>query len=154
MGIKSGALHIDDINSEKSYDPWTAYEQTKICNILFTLALSRRLQGSKVTVNALHPGLIRTEIGRYYKEAYGWSEFVYRLVKVLIWPFENWFLKSPLQGAQTQIFCGVDESLEGVSGKYFSDCYERLLLKEVLDERLQERLWKMSEEFVKQKFHF
>lgn len=152
VGLKSGALRLDDIMSEKSYDPWRAYEQSKICNILFTLALSRRLEGTGVTVNALHPGLIRTELMRYYKEAYGWPDPVYRAARFLTWPFEMWMLKSSQEGAQTSVFCCVDESLDCISGKYFSDCRERPILAAALDEKLQERLWEMSEKFVGMKF--
>lgn len=152
MGVKSGVLHLDDINLDKSYDPWRAYQQSKICNILFTLSLAKRLQGTGVTVNALHPGIIRTEIGRYYKEAYGWPNWLFWMVKALIAPFELWFLKSSNQGAQTSIFCCVDESLDSVSGKYFSDCVERPIVKEMLDESVQKQLWDMSEEFVGSNF--
>lgn len=147
-------MHLDDINLEKSYDPWNAYEQSKICNILFTLSLNKRLQGSKVSVNALHPGIIRTEISRYYQEAYNWPSWLFGIIKIFMKPFELWFLKSSKQGAETSIYCCVDERLDSVSGKYFSDCSERPILKEMLDENVQERLWEISEEFVGLKFQF
>ena len=53
-------MNWDDINNEKNYDTMKAYGQSKLCNILFTLELAKRLSGTKVTVNALHPGVIRT----------------------------------------------------------------------------------------------
>lgn len=153
--MKEGALNLDDINCENlPYDPWRAYMQSKICNLIFTMSLAKRLRSTNVTVNALHPGIIRSEILRYYKEAYGWSDFTFRSLRFVGWPFEHWFLKSSKQGAQTTIFCAVDEAVEGVSGKYFSDCGEREVMATVLDNDVQQRLWKMSEVFVNSSFNF
>ena len=58
-------INFDDINSEHAYNPTKAYQQSKLANILFTRALAKMLQGSSVTVNVLHPGVIRTELARH-----------------------------------------------------------------------------------------
>ena len=64
-------INFDDINSEESYDPQIAYGQSKLANILFTRALSKRLEGTRVTVNCLHPGVIWTELGRHIMKKMG-----------------------------------------------------------------------------------
>ena len=66
LGYKRGSINFDDINSEKDYDPMVAYCQSKLANNLFTVALAKRLQGTNVTVNCLHPGIIWTELGRHF----------------------------------------------------------------------------------------
>lgn len=60
-----GEINVTDLNSEKSYDPSKAYSQSKLANILFTRELAKRLEGTKVTVNALHPGVVDTELMRH-----------------------------------------------------------------------------------------
>ena len=148
VGCKDGSLKLDDLNSEKSYEPWKVYQQSKMCNVLFTLELAKRLANTGVTVNALHPGIIRTELVRNYREAYNWSKALFGLIMALGYPFQLWFMKSAKQGAQTQIYCAVSEELDNVSGKYFSDCKERALLPEILDEKLAEELWSKSAKLV------
>lgn len=66
LGYKRGEINFDDIDSEKDYDPRTAYSQSKLANNLFTVALAKRLKGTNVTVNCLHPGIIWTELGRHF----------------------------------------------------------------------------------------
>jgi retinol dehydrogenase-13 len=61
---KRANLNLDDLNLEKSYDPWIAYRNSKMANILFTRSLARCLEGTRVTTNSLHPGLIISELGR------------------------------------------------------------------------------------------
>ena len=150
VGIKDGSLHLDDVNSELSYNPWGAYKQSKICNVLFTLGLAKRLKGTQVTVNALHPGIIDTEIGRYFADAYHIPNFVYKLINIVLYPVKLVLMKSSNQGAQTQIYCSVAPELENVSGCYFSDCKQKQLLPEVMNDEYVEKMWKMSEDFVKQ----
>jgi retinol dehydrogenase 12 len=136
------------LNSTKRYEPWEAYQKSKMCNILFTLELSRRLTGSGVTVNALHPGIIRTDLSRYYKEAYNWSTLSYLAVQILATPFMLWIMKSARQGAQTSIYCAVDESVENVSGRYFSDCKQKALHSQIENQADAEKLWRLSAEWA------
>lgn len=70
------AIKFDDINSEKSYDPSEAYAQSKLANILFTRALAKRLEGTSVIVNCLHPGVVRTELGRHMMKNVGFLKMV------------------------------------------------------------------------------
>lgn len=117
--------------------------------ILFTLALNKRLANTGVTVNALHPGLMRTSLLRYYPKTYGWSDWSWTLIRYFTYPFRWWTLKSPKQAAQVATYCVVSEKLEEMSGKYISDCRVRKLLPEVNDMNKAERLWEQSSEMVK-----
>ncbi|XP_017077584.1 retinol dehydrogenase 13 [Drosophila eugracilis] len=111
-----GRINRDDLNSEKSYDRKLAYCQSKLANILFTRELSKRLEGTGVTVNALHPGVVNTELFRntpFFGSNFG---------KLLIAPFIWIFIKTARNGAQTSLYAALDPSLKNVSGKYFSDC--------------------------------
>lgn len=60
-----GEINTSDLNSERNYEPGTAYNQSKLANVLFSRELSRRLEGSGVTVNSLHPGIVDTELMRH-----------------------------------------------------------------------------------------
>ncbi|CAH1402172.1 unnamed protein product [Nezara viridula] len=108
------SLFFDDINMEKNYDPWTAYGRSKLANILFTLELAKRLEGTEVKTVSLHPGVVYTEISRdlVTSKAFSFIWFVGLLQK-----FGSWFLKTPEQGAQTTLFCALDDSIQ--SGLYY-----------------------------------
>ena len=133
----SGKIHFEDINSEKSYRSWEAYFQSKLANVLFTRELSKRLAGTNVAVNALHPGAVSTELGRH--------SFV---SSFLMEPVKWYFCKTPEQGAQTTIYCAVSEEMEGVSGKYLADCAIKEPSKPAQDDEMAKKLWDLSEELV------
>ncbi|XP_070612900.1 retinol dehydrogenase 12-like [Erythrolamprus reginae] len=112
-----------------------AYDCTKLMNVLFTVELARRLRGTGVATNALSPGVVRTEILRYY----GWAS---RLLYLLCSPF----MKSPQEGATSTLYCAVAPEVEGISGKYFdSSC--QLVLPQALarDPDQGQRLWEALE---------
>lgn len=138
-----GELNTADLNSEKSYDEAKAYEQSKLANVLFTRELSKRLNESGVTVNALHPGLVDTEIMRHMGifNSFFAKIFVYPLV----WPF----LKTPVSGAQTSLYCALDPELEKVTGKYFADCRETPAAPQGEDDTMAKFLWKVSEKWCR-----
>jgi NAD(P)-dependent dehydrogenase (short-subunit alcohol dehydrogenase family) len=140
---KFGTINFDDVNSEKSYDSQAAYGQSKLANNLFTIALADRLRGSNVTVNCLHPGIIRTELGRHMLPTIPlWR-------KILILPlFYLMIMKTAVQGAQTTIYLVISEEVEGVSGKYFGDCHEQTPLPKSLNKEVAKRLWRMSEDMT------
>ncbi|XP_044143530.1 retinol dehydrogenase 14 [Bufo gargarizans] len=137
---KYGEINFDDLNSEKSYSRGSAYSRSKLANILFTRELARRLDGTGVTVNALHPGIVRTNLGRHIN------------IPVLVKPLFNvvsWaFFKSPVEGAQTSIYLASSPEVEGVSGKYFGDCKEEDLLPKAMDDLVARKLWDISEVMV------
>lgn len=103
-----GGIKKYDLNSEKSYSNYSAYCQSKLANVLFTRALAKKLEGTGVTANCLHPGVVRTEFARYDT-----------LLSFLLKPFSWILLRTPKSGAQTSIMLAIDPDLEKVSGKYF-----------------------------------
>lgn len=141
----------DDLNSEKSYNSWLAYGQSKLCNILFTRELAKRLQGTGVTAYANHPGSVRTELLRHTFKVGSIFAFMYDFI---FYPITWIFMKSPVEGAQTTIYLAVDESLNNTSGKYYSDCKEKKPTARALNDDDAARLWKWSEEAIKSKIEY
>ncbi|XP_055531095.1 retinol dehydrogenase 13-like [Wyeomyia smithii] len=137
-----GKINVQDLNSEKSYDPATAYEQSKLANILFTRELAKRLQGTGVTVNAVHPGVVDTELMRHMGLFNSWFSSI--LIKPFAWPF----LKTPIFGAQTSVYAALDPDLEKVSGQYFSDCAPKDVADQAKDDKLAQWLWAVSEKWT------
>ncbi|XP_064081209.1 retinol dehydrogenase 13-like [Macrobrachium nipponense] len=138
-----GRINFSDLNSKKNYDEGEAYAQSKLANILFTRELSERLAGSGVTCNAVHPGLVLTEIGRHMGIDKSW------MASLILKPFLWLFLKTPRQGAQTTIYTALSSDLEGVSGKYFSNQAEVSVAEAALDKEAAQRLWAISEHWTK-----
>lgn len=103
--------------------PAYLYYVSKYANIVFTLELARRLEGSGVTANCLHPGMIDSGIWRSVPAPLSWG------LQLII----KGFFKTPEQGAQTTIHLAVSDELEGVNGKYYLDCKVSLLLNFLSD---------------------
>jgi retinol dehydrogenase-12 len=140
-----GRIHWDDIMLEKSFGTWAAYAQSKFANILFTRELAKRLP-QDVTTYALHPGAVKTDIGNNFKAHYGTPA---KILEFMLQPIFFFVFKSAKQGAQTTIFCCVDEQLGSSSGKFYADCQEKQLLAHALNDDEALRLWEMSDELVK-----
>ncbi|XP_077167417.1 retinol dehydrogenase 14 [Paroedura picta] len=137
---KYGEINFDDLNSELSYNKSFAYSRSKLANLLFVRDLARRLEGTGVTVNALHPGIARTNLGRHVH--------IPLLVKPLL-NLVSWaFFLSPLEGAQTSIYLASSPEVEGISGKYFGNCKEQSLLPKATDDLVARKLWDISEVMV------
>ncbi|XP_057313516.1 retinol dehydrogenase 11-like [Hydractinia symbiolongicarpus] len=144
MGHLMGTMNFDDINSQKSYSSYGAYYQSKLANILFTKEIHRKLVDTGVTAYAVHPGGVDTELSRHIG-----------LIKVFVTLAGKYmFLKTPEYGAQTSIYCAVEEGLEKRSGNYFQDCHEQESNKESYDEGIAKKLWEVSEDLTKVKFPF
>lgn len=137
-----GRINKMDLNSENSYSEVAAYSQSKLANILFTRELAARLAGTGVTANALHPGVVNTELFRNWKFIN--TSFGKRLVKPLILPF----VKSPRNGAQTSLFAALDPDLDQVTGLYFSDCKPKRVANAAADEETAKFLWAESEKWT------
>lgn len=148
LAYKRGKMNWSDLNWEKSYDPNKAYGQSKLANILFTRELAKKLEGTKVTVNALHPGVVRTELTRYLSDTFGFSAV---LLKYMFFPLIAWFFKTVPEGTQTTLYCALSSDLNNVSGFYFSDCKLSQLLPHALDDQDAKKLWEISEELCKLK---
>jgi NAD(P)-dependent dehydrogenase (short-subunit alcohol dehydrogenase family) len=128
-------IQFDNLSGEKGYGPWKAYGQSKLANLLFTKELARRFKGTARTSNAVHPGVIRTNLGR---EMPSIARFALSLAEPL-------FLKSAAQGAATQCYVATNPKLADVSGAYFVDCNIAESTKISRDPALAKRLWDESE---------
>jgi retinol dehydrogenase 14 len=134
---QSGTLRFDDLMGAKGYDGWSAYVQSKLANIVFTYELARRLAGSGVTANCLHPGVIASNFGNA-------GPLMIRLGVRLGRPF----MKGPARGADTSIYLASSPEVEGVSGKYFVNRRQARSNDESYDATVATRLWKVSEELT------
>lgn len=132
-------FNFENMNGEIFYDAFDAYGQSKLANILFTRELARRLKGTGVTANSLHPGAVATELGRHLPN---W-------VQAIVSPIYPYFTKSCEQGAQTNIHLAVSEEMEGVSGLYFADCKERTPAATAQDDKAAKKLWEVSARLVR-----
>jgi NAD(P)-dependent dehydrogenase (short-subunit alcohol dehydrogenase family) len=131
---RGGRINFDDLHGEKSYGGWKAYAQSKLANVLFTYELSRRLQGSGVTVNAVHPGGVATNFFNNIKGPIG---AVTRWLTPL--------MRTPEQGADTVIWLASSPEVEGVTGRYFARREEKKSNRESYDPDVARRLWEVSE---------
>ncbi len=130
-------MNFDDLQYEKHYRGLTAYAQSKLANVLFTYELARKLEGTKLTTNALHPGFVNTGFAKNN----GW------LVKygmALLSPFQ----RRPEQGAQTSIYLASSPELEGATGKYFVDSKPVPSDPASYNRASAERLWQISLEMI------
>ncbi|XP_072107444.1 LOW QUALITY PROTEIN: retinol dehydrogenase 14a [Mobula birostris] len=137
---KYGEINFDDLNSEKSYDKSFGYSRSKLANILFTRELAKRLDGTGVTANVLHPGIVRTNLGRHISIPL----FGQPIFKLLSWAF----FKTPEQGAETSLYLATSPEVERVSGKYFGDCKQEELLPKAVDDAVSKKLWVESSKMV------
>lgn len=137
-----GEINTGDLNSELAYDEGKAYSQSKLANVLFTRELAKRLEGSRVTVNALHPGIVDTELFRHM--GFFTNFFAGIFVRPLFWPF----VKTSKSGAQTSLYVALDPELENVSGEYFSDCQITDVAAAARDVHIGKWLWAVSEKWT------
>jgi len=132
-------IQFDNLSGIKSYSPMKAYGQSKLANILFAVGLRERLMGTAVTANALHPGIIKTNLTRHM------SSILMAVLNVVL----AGRFKTIAQGAATTCLVATDPALDGVSGGYFSDCNPATPSSHARDGALAERLWKVSQDLVK-----
>ena len=134
----SGYIQMDDLQAEELYRPMRTYPQSKLAVVLFTYELARRLQGSGVTVNCLHPGFVATNFAQ--------SDVVpaFRLLVKLIGSFGT----SPQEGAKTSIYLASSTEVESVTGKYFVKSIPKRSAAISYDELLQRQLWEPSAKLV------
>lgn len=137
---KVGRIHFGDPHLHKGYNPFKSYAQSKLANVLFTRSLARRLEGTSVTVNCLHPGAVGTSIG--VDRSTGFGTRIMALVSKLP------FFQSPKEGARTAIYLATSPDVKGVTGRYFYQQKEQLLKSHALDNEAAQQLWTWSEEQV------
>ena len=133
----SGKIEFDNLQGEQIYSP-RVYENSKLANILFTTELARRLQGTGVTVNALHPGFTATGFARNNGKA----------IAALVSIFAPLVARSPAKGAETSIYLASSPSVEGLSGEYFYDSQVIQAAPQANDMAVARRLWDVSAEMV------
>jgi NAD(P)-dependent dehydrogenase (short-subunit alcohol dehydrogenase family) len=134
-------INFDDLQREHGYNTQSVYGESKLANILFTRELARRLDGTGVTVNALHPGVIRSGFGMD-----GDTSGLYRLMLKVGRPF----LTSVASGARTTIHVASAPQLEGKTGGYYVRGRERKPSAAARDDDAARRLWDVSEQLVAQ----
>jgi NAD(P)-dependent dehydrogenase (short-subunit alcohol dehydrogenase family) len=140
-----GGIQFDDLSASIKYKPFPAYGQTKLANVLFSNELSRRYADSVLTSNAIHPGLVSTNLGRYMR---GGNEAGEVTPKNPDKPLRKG-MKSADQGAATQVYVATDPRLKGVSGYYFEDSNPVALKGSYArDTKLARQLWDVSEDLV------
>ncbi len=133
-----GPLDFDDLGAATRYSAMGVYGRSKLANLLFTRELARRLAGSGVTVNALHPGMVRTGLGQNNHAPI--LKFLANLARPLF--------RSPDKGAETSIWACTAPELDGVTGRYFADRREVPPHAHAQDDAAARRLWEASEKLV------
>jgi retinol dehydrogenase-12 len=134
---RGGLLDMSDLNGERRWSAWSAYGTSKLANILFTRALARRLEGTGVVANCLHPGVIRTGLARGAP-----------LPIRAGWRVASVFFGSPRKGASTLVYLASSSEAAGVSGGYFSDSRLANPSVQAQDDELGEELWEASARLV------
>jgi len=130
-----GKMVWEDLQFEnRKYGGTSAYNQSKLANVLYANALARRLEGKNVTVNALHPGVVATELTR---ELPGFIRAVVGL-----------FMLTPAQGARTSLHAALSDEGGEVTGAYFDKSKQKRASRAALDVAAQEKLWAISEELL------
>jgi len=136
---RQGSTDYSDVNYEKrAYSGFGAYGTSKLANILFTRELAKKLEGTNVTANSLHPGVIASGFGRNNQGVFGF------IMRNLAGPF----LGSEESGAKTSVYLATSPDVEGKTGLYWKSSRESTPTKSARDDAAASRLWKLSEELV------
>ncbi|KAG6504339.1 hypothetical protein ZIOFF_036671 [Zingiber officinale] len=161
IGPYREGIMFDKLNDKNAYNDKSAYGQSKLANILHSNELARRLkeEGANVTANSVHPGLIRTNLGRHAPVfistiadlPHSGSLRLLELIQPTIHGRAPTVCTLKLQGAATTCYVALHPSLKGVSGKYFADSNEEKPTAKARDSALAKKLWDFSEELVNSK---
>lgn len=139
--VPAGGIEFDNLSGELRYDRRT-YGQSKLANLLFAKELARRFAGTRRTANAVHPGVVQTNLGRHMA---GWLQ---RVVAVGFWLVGPLFIKTAAQGAATQCYVAVHPGAATSNGEYFADSNAAVPGALALDAGLATRLWEETERIV------
>ena len=134
---RGAMLDFDNLQSEKGFGAMQAYGRSKLCNILFTRELARRLHGTGVTANCLHPGFVATRFG---DQSGG-------LISHMVW-LAKYFAIPPTEGAKTVVYLASSPEADGVSGKYFYKCRATTPSPAAEDDLAASALWERSVELA------
>mmetsp|Transcript_23022 Transcript_23022/g.63583 ORF Transcript_23022/g.63583 Transcript_23022/m.63583 type:complete len:297 (-) Transcript_23022:356-1246(-) len=146
-GHAFGKMDFNDLFRDKpgAYGALEAYGQSKRANILFTYELARRLETegqTQITVNALHPGVITTELGRHIIGGRWYMDWLLKAASYIFW------FKTPAQGAETQLYLATSPDVANITGKYFDNCKEVKSDGPSYDKETAKKLWEVSEQLV------
>lgn len=140
-------INFDDLNYKKRrYNAAEAYSQSKLANVLFSRELAAKLKEHNiegVNTYSLHPGVVQTELGRHFNETLFWG--ARKIIGFILYPF----MKSVELGAQTTIYCAVDEKCANETGLYYADCVPTNTSAKAQKDENCKKLWDMSVELVK-----
>jgi NAD(P)-dependent dehydrogenase (short-subunit alcohol dehydrogenase family) len=134
----SRSSFLENLQGEKHYSQFNAYRSSKVGNILFTYELARRLEGTGITVNCVHPGPVRTEFTRKAGGALLLMSKIFRPI-----------MRSPEVGARTLIYLAVDSEVAAISGGYFVNCKQKKSAGITYDRTIAEKHWRISEELTR-----
>ncbi|MDB5281219.1 MAG: hypothetical protein JWO06_294 [Bacteroidota bacterium] len=134
-----GKIDFESFTRDKGHFILTAYEQSKLANVLFTFELAERLKGTNVTVNCLHPGMVKTDIG--IKDTQWYSKLFWTLISQIAGI-------SVKDGAKTSIYLASSDKVKGVRGKYFDKCAIKEPVPLANDKNLQKQLWDFTEKHI------
>jgi NAD(P)-dependent dehydrogenase (short-subunit alcohol dehydrogenase family) len=135
-----GGLDFDDLMLERGYSAFKAYARSKLANILFANVLAQQLEGTGVTVNALHPGAVRS--------GFGASEDMHGPLARIVFTIGRPFMLSPERGAQTSIYLASSPEVEGKTGGYYHRSKLAPTSAAAQDRAAAERLWQVSETLI------
>lgn len=130
-----GTINFDDINSEKKYFGWRVYCQSKLANVLFTYELAKKVDKKSVTVNCLHPGVVKTRLVNKH------VSLIYRIV----WNLQKPFMLSGDEGSKTSVHLATSEEVAKTTSKYFDTCKPKKSSEISYDKELAAKLWDLSE---------
>jgi NAD(P)-dependent dehydrogenase (short-subunit alcohol dehydrogenase family) len=128
--IQEEKIDFDNLQGEKRFGPFKAYGLSKTCLVMFTYELAEKLKDTGITVNCVHPGMIRTKM-------------TFRVLG-----------KSVPEGAKTSVYCASSTELDNITGKYFNNSKTEKSAKVTYDQEIRKRLWKISEELTGIKYEF
>lgn len=134
-----GKIAFDNLYYKNKYHFFNVYAQSKLCNVLFTYALAEKLKNTSITVNALHPGLVKTSIGT--KNVKWWESLAWTLWSRLGISIED--------GAKTSIYLASSNEVANITGKYWNKCQSQKSIDSSYDTNIQNKLWNLSEDLCK-----
>ena len=133
-GLHSGTIHFDDIEFKRKFSGMKVYSQSKLALILFTRLLAKKLEGTGVVVNCVHPGMNKTDLGRDSG-------------KITNWMFQK-MGQDPQKGAETAVFLASDPAAETTTGEYFVKKQAKKSSKNTYDMDSAEKLWEVATKYV------
>ncbi len=131
--VQAKSIDFDNLNGEKHYSQLKAYAQSKLAVVLFTYEFAKKITGTGVSVNCLHPGYVKTNMIRNFRP---FVKYFYHLVGL--------FMKNPKRGAKTSIYLASTPDIDGSSGKYFKKRKETKSVEISYDATLSKQLWDVS----------